>query len=183
MLTILDPPAAEPVSVADAKAHLRLTSSSEDGLVSRTIAAAREVIEARTGRALVSQKIRLVLDRAPEHVATLPRGPLVSIDAVEVETADGVWTATDAFAAELGEAARLVATAPWPRPAKPIGGVRIDASVGYGGEGAAPADLLRAVLLLTAHFYERREPLESDRPYALPHSIEALIGGYRRVRL
>ncbi|MEL6364678.1 MAG: head-tail connector protein [Pseudomonadota bacterium] len=185
MLTILTPPAVEPVSIDEAKRHLRLSSNAEDAAIARLIAAARRVVEERTGRALVAQAARLTLDAPPADVATFPRAPVLSFDAVEVETEAGQWSAVDPglYAVETGEGARIAATGFWPRPASPIAGVRIDASVGYGGAGAAPEELQQAVLLLTAHLYERREPADDGRVYVLPHSIEAMLASYRRPRL
>jgi len=182
--SVLVPPVAEPVSVEEAKRHLRLESDAGDAYVASCVAAARDAAEARTGRALSIRTIRAVYDRAPERTLSLPLSPLVSIAAAAVETAPGVWTDVDAeaYAVEAGEGARLAATRPWPRPHAPVGGVRIDAEVGY-APGEAPDGLLRAVLLLFSHFYERREPIENDRPYALPHSVEALLGRYRMPRL
>ncbi len=185
MLSILTPPAAEPVSVVEAKRHLRLETSSEDAFVERLVTAARRVVEERTGRALVSQTARLTLDRAPERAVTFPRAPLNAVLEVAVLTDASSWTpvSTDLYAIETGEGARVVATGFWPRAVQPVAGVRIDAEVGYGPRGAAPADLQQAVLLLVAHFFERREPAIDGRAAVLPHSIEALLASYRRPRL
>jgi uncharacterized phiE125 gp8 family phage protein len=55
-------PAAEPVTLAEAKAHLRLADSSEDDLLTGLIRAARQDVERATGMALIDQHWRLVLD-------------------------------------------------------------------------------------------------------------------------
>ena len=58
-------PAAEPVTVAEVKSHLRLQHASEDDLIAGLIRAAREEVERATGMALIDQTWRLVLDRWP----------------------------------------------------------------------------------------------------------------------
>ena len=50
--TLLEGPASEPVSLADVKAHLRLTSSDEDGLLGKLIVAARLTVEVAALRAM-----------------------------------------------------------------------------------------------------------------------------------
>lgn len=43
-----------------------------------------------------------------------------------------------------------------------------------------PAPLITAVLQLTAHFYEHRDPvITGDKPYALPLNVFDLVGPYR----
>jgi hypothetical protein len=57
-------PAIEPVSLAEARVHLRaMSDSSEDVTITGLIVAAREWVEDYTGRALVEQKWALSLDR------------------------------------------------------------------------------------------------------------------------
>jgi uncharacterized phiE125 gp8 family phage protein len=48
-------PALEPISVDDAKTHLRITHSREDALIAANITAARQAFEQHTGRAAVTQ--------------------------------------------------------------------------------------------------------------------------------
>ena len=52
-LTLVSPPAAEPVTLAEAKSHLKLDTSDEDTLIASLITAARARAEWHTGRALV----------------------------------------------------------------------------------------------------------------------------------
>ncbi|MEM9988852.1 MAG: head-tail connector protein, partial [Pseudomonadota bacterium] len=46
-----------------------------------------------------------------------------------------------------------------------------------------PADLIRALYLLTAHYYEQREAFQEQRYVAVPLTVEALLNSYREIRL
>lgn len=62
---LITPPAEEPVTLAEAKAHLRVDIADDDMLISGLIVAARQYAETITRRALVTQSWRLALDRFP----------------------------------------------------------------------------------------------------------------------
>jgi len=64
-------PAAEPVTLAEAKMHLRVIDSSEDSLISMLIASARQHAETITRRALVTQSWKLTLDQFPTPGANI----------------------------------------------------------------------------------------------------------------
>lgn len=65
MLTLVTPPAVEPVSLAEAKAHLRLEIDDDDDLVSALISAARQKCESRLTRAFVTSGWRFTTDGFP----------------------------------------------------------------------------------------------------------------------
>ncbi|MGD9538545.1 MAG: head-tail connector protein [Alphaproteobacteria bacterium] len=78
-------PSAEPISRDEAKAHLRVQSFEDDALIDELITAAREWIEADTGRDLVLCRRRLVRDAFPALGTTpirLRRAPTRGIVAV-----------------------------------------------------------------------------------------------------
>ncbi len=184
-LTLLSPPAGEPVSLAEMKAHLRLTSDDEDALVTGLAVAAARAVEARAGLALMPQQWRLTLDTPPEDTLFLPLSPVSAIDAVAVLDAEDAPQAVPSslYDAALGQRARIRPAGPWPVPGRAIDGVRIDFTAGYADADAIPAPLKQAVKILAAYFFETREAAGEARIYAVPSSVDALLAPYRELRL
>ena len=60
-LQIVTPPANEPVSLLEAKQHLRVDGDDDDLLIGSLIAAARQAAETQTGRQLITARWKLVL--------------------------------------------------------------------------------------------------------------------------
>jgi uncharacterized phiE125 gp8 family phage protein len=206
-LVCVTTPAAEPVSLADAKAHLRLDTDDEAGLLSLLIAGAREVAETVTERALVTQTWRMSLDswcerdgwrervepclapvagRVSGRIAVeLPKPPLVSVGSVTTYDEAGVgtlWEPAAYFVDRTGAPGRIVRLrgAPWPVPGRAAGGIEIVFTAGYGGPEAVPAALRQAILLLVAHWFENREPTPPRTIGApIPASVYGLLAPFR----
>lgn len=72
-LTLTTPPAVEPVSIDEAKRHLRIDDDvyDDDDLVSALIAAARSYVEEVCGRSLLTQTWRLALPGFPGATGVL----------------------------------------------------------------------------------------------------------------
>lgn len=85
------PPAVEPVSLAEAKLHLRVDHSTEDALIAALVSAAREDVESDSWRAVAAQTLRLDLDGFPDNDEDiiLPRPPLVSVTSIVYTDPDG----------------------------------------------------------------------------------------------
>jgi uncharacterized phiE125 gp8 family phage protein len=60
---LITPPAVEPVTVAMAKAHLRVDFPDDDLLITALISAAREICEQKMQRAIYEQSYVLSLDQ------------------------------------------------------------------------------------------------------------------------
>lgn len=180
-------PAAEPLTLAEAKAYLRLDADDADALVAALVAAARRMVEAATGRALIHQTWRVVRDVwPPSGVFPLPVAPVAAISAARVRGADGtvLEVADGALRLTAARAPALVHVdlARVPAPGVAAGGIEIDILAGYGPAAAdVPEDLVQAVRLVLAHFHEHRDaPGDTMR---LPATVAALLAPYRLVRL
>jgi uncharacterized phiE125 gp8 family phage protein len=187
-LVLTSAPALEPVTVAEAKAHLRIDHASEDALIAGLIATARQHIEAALGLALITQSWSWRLDAWPGAAVALPLRPVQAVGAVCVTAADGAVAtlAPESYLLDgAGVPPRLVATAPpWPRPAPAAQGIEIAFTAGYGAAASAvPAPIRQALLLLVAHWYEHREPVQPGSAAPVPDTVAALLAPYRRVRL
>lgn len=64
-LSLVTPPALEPVTLADAKLHLRESDTGQDTLITALITAARKAIEEKCRRSLITQTWMATLDQFP----------------------------------------------------------------------------------------------------------------------
>lgn len=184
---LLAGPAEEPVSLAEAKAFLRIDDDAEDGLIATLIGAARLHVEGITGRALLAQSWRVVLDDWPDNgVVKLPVSPLISVTAISATDANGA--SHDVPLGQFGsEPDRLLV------PRVVVGmpvlqerqGIEIDYVAGFGTEPAeVPADLRQALLGLVAHWHEHRDAvIVAGSGAVVPSGFDRMVAAHKRVRL
>ena len=180
------PPALEPVTLADAKAHLRIDGSDDDALLTAAVVAARVHVEALTRRLLIEQGWRVYLDAWPKRrIVTIPVAPLMAVDSLTVFDPNGdpiVVTEDDYEVATVSVPGRLVLSSPVPvLVGRAVNGIEIDVTAGYGASSIdVPGPLRQAIMMLVAHWYEHRgavgHDLAGDTP---PQGFEALIAPYR----
>lgn len=181
-------PAAEPVTLAEVKAHLRLDHDSEDELLSGLIRAAYEDVERTAGLALIEQSWRLALDKWPrEGCVTIPLYPVREILAVTAYGFEGEASliGPSAYQADMASRpARLHFDGP-PEALRAMNGIEIDFVAGFGEAAPDVPDLLRrAIVLLVAHWYEFRASFgPGDQPVSYPAGYERMIAPFRRRRL
>lgn len=186
---LIDPPAIEPVTLAEAKAHLRLTGSDDDDYVAAMITAARIQVESATRRVLIDQTWRIYLDDWPtDGRVDLAIAPVRSVAAVTVYDAAGEPSELPPAGWILDVAAqpaRFVFTGAVTRPGRPVNGIEIDVAAGYGASGLdVPQPLRLAVMTLVARWYEDREGLAYGIvPSKVAAAFEALVAPYRVMRL
>jgi uncharacterized phiE125 gp8 family phage protein len=190
-LVMTSGPALEPIGVAEAKTHCRIDGSAEDALIASLIITSRLHVEAALGIALVSQAWSYFIDHWPNaRDLALPLRPVQGIDAVRVWSADNTAQVLPATAYALDGAGlppRLawVGASPPPLPGRSVNGIEIALLAGYGDTAAdVPAPIRQALLLLVAHWYENREPVEiGATDIEVPQMVSALLAPYRGRRL
>ena len=181
-------PAAEPVTLAEVKNHMRIAHDSENDLLQGLIRAAREDLERATGMALIDQTWRLVLDGWPlEGRALLARHPVKAVTSVTAFGSEGEARLIDPGSYQvdtLSRPARLHFETR-PGPLRIFNGIEIDFSAGYGEAGTDVPDLLkRAILLLVGHWYEFRAHFEpAEQPVSYPAAYDRIVASYRSRRL
>lgn len=191
-LALIAAPALEPVSLADAKAYARVDSIDDDALITTLITAARSELERNLGRALITQTWTYNLDVWPQGFAVpLPVAPVQAVNQVRVYALDdsfAVLPLTSYLLDGLGSPPRLIrrGTLAWPVPLRPANGIAMDFTCGHGSQPTdVPAALRIAVLLLVAHWYDRRELADTSggQGAGFPEMVRDLIAPYRVRRL
>lgn len=181
-------PAAEPVTLAEAKAQMRVDHVSEDALITGLIRAATAEVEAQTGMALIAQNWRLALDGLPpDGTVLLRKHPVRQILAATIYDTDGAASLVDlsrCSADLVSRPARLHIDLPMTQLRR-MNGVEIDFATGFGEAGTdVPDHLKRAILVLVAHWFEFRAAYRAeDQPVSHPAGFDRLIAGYRLGRL
>lgn len=181
-------PTVEPVTLNEAKAHLRIDHASEDDLIAGLIRAAREEVEMTTGTALVHQSWRLSLDDWPKgSMLLLRRTPVREVLSVTVFDADGAGAVLDPAGYQLDANAAPARLHLRDRPAVglPLNGIEVDFTAGHGEAGTDVPDLLRrAVLMLVAHWFEFRAAFGAEhQPVSLPPGYRRLVQRHATARL
>lgn len=185
---LLTAPAVEPISLAEAKAFLRVEHSDDDALIAALVAAARGHVEAATRRALIDQTWRLVRDAWPDdaRIAVSP-APLRQVTAARVYDATGAThaIATAAFVVDAASSVLSFAPGTLPLPGRASAGIEIDVVVGYGAAAAnVPEPLRQAIRLLVAQWYETRTmSVASQKAAETPAGVAALLAPYRVLAL
>ena len=185
---VITPPAAEALTLADVKAHLRIDRDDEDDLLASLMTVAREHLERTTGLVLINCAMRLYLDGWPRAgTIEIARGPVQSIPDVRIYDAEGIETTVDLSGHVLDGAARPARL--WlrnrPSPGQALNGVEIDFIAGFGEAGAdVPDTLKRAMLVHIAAMYEFRGAVTADmQPAVVPDGYARLVAPFAMRRL
>jgi uncharacterized phiE125 gp8 family phage protein len=186
-LILNSPPLVEPLMLAEAKLHLRISHGDDDAFIDRLISAARRQVEARTGLRLISQNWSAFWQSWPDDgVLALPLHPVQSVSDLKLHGEDDVAAVIDPAHYFLDQAShpnRLVirqgrVMSP---PGRRANGIELMFEVGF---GPAPSDVpqdLRQVMLITiaAWFANRGEAAGAE----LPALARDLLTPYRLLRL
>lgn len=81
-ITTTSPPMGEPISLTEAKLHLRVDGSTDDTLITSLIKAAREYCEAFQGRTYMATTFQMKMDDWPNDTMKMPNAPLWSVDSI-----------------------------------------------------------------------------------------------------
>jgi uncharacterized phiE125 gp8 family phage protein len=182
-------PAAEPVSLTDAKEQLRITHSDDDDYITALIVAAREWAEEFTKTSFITQTWTAEYPSWPvDRILDLPRPPLQSVTTLKYRDADDAQqTISDTqYQVETGgKLIKLLSTFGSP-------GLQADRefpieAIFVTGAGDASTDvsskIILAIKIMITHYYVNRVPVAAVFTSKIPLSAEALLGSikYRNI--
>jgi len=191
--------AAEPVTLAEVKARLNLTSTADDAKITQQITVARQFAEKVTRRSLAYKTYTLFMRRFPYITVPihLPVPPLVSVNSInyldETYTSQ-LWPGPGAIAPLVPEYVVAPMQSPgliylaqnviYPCTARVPGAVQINFSSGYSVAGAPagtppiPGPVAEAIRQLTVHIYEHPEAVVSESMKELPLALREFLRSF-----
>jgi uncharacterized phiE125 gp8 family phage protein len=185
-LSLITPPTVEPVSLAEAKLHLRVDFDDDDALIESLISAARVAAETLTGRQICTARWMRTLDGFPYSSLHLHRCPVQSVVEISYQDQLGQWQTLDPsiYVSDLtSEPARITPRFgnTWPITLSQIGVVRVVFDAGYGTPSDVPEGLKSWIKLRIGSLYAHREEmsiLSKGRIDPLPF-VDGLLDPYR----
>lgn len=186
-------PTTEPVTLSEAKLHLRIDAATqdEDALVTALIQAARETVETYTHRAIPAQTWDEKFDGFPWGPSAdlwLSKPPVTSITSVSYLDTQGVTqTWTEGTTGYLTD----IPTGPWARRARiypaygrvypPTFPMPVSVTVRFvAGYTAIPEAIKAAMKLLIGHWYQNRESaIVGTTAQELPLAVASLLWPFK----
>ena len=167
-LSLITAPTEAPITLAEAKLHLRVDSTDEDTLIESLIDAAVGACEHELGRALMPQVWEVTLDAFPRATngaaIELAMPPVRSVASVKyVRDSDGAVVTVAGTDYTLDAALVPGWVLPvygktWPTDARAeAGAVRVQINCGWANAAAVPAPIKAWLLLAVGQMYRHRE--------------------------
>lgn len=171
----------EPITLEEAKAHLRVVGTDEDDYIAALIPAVREMAEGRLNRT-IRQRTRVALFRNWSEEFVLPRPPFIAIDTITYADEDGQVQTLDGglyyVAAQDDDAPGVVELVPGEampylytrrRP------ISVSYLAGY-PEGQVPRAIIQWMLLALGALYQNRESVVTGVSVdSLPEDFMSLL--------
>jgi len=176
--------AIEPVSLNDAKNHLRVDHNDDDSLIRDLIRVARERAEMFCGRSFVVKNFVAESFEWADVVRLQPL-PVASLTSVHYRNAADEWVIYENYSAENLPAVQLIS-----KPANLASETGYKAlmkftySSGYvsqtGDLQSVPMPVKHAILLMIRTMYDNREDIvKGQTVHKLPQNSEYLLAAYR----
>ena len=187
-LISITPRALQPITLAEAKLHLRVDTGSDDTLINVLIIAATDAAEHLMGRAVLPQTWQLTLDSFEANEITLQKPPISAITSVKyLQSSDGVLTTLSPGAYVLATAndytARLVPAygTNWPASRRMPEAVRIVFVTGYADATSVPELIKAWIKLRLAALYENRQAWTEGKAIEQNPFVDRLLDRYTAI--
>jgi len=155
-------PASEPITLAEAKAQLRIESdfTDDDTWLTTALTIVREQVEALTNRSIMPQTMELAISEF-EDAIQLPRPPYTSLTSItyyDVDNTQQTLASSEYLVNDFAEPAYVVkeSAITYPGVYDRPDAIRLIFVAGYANAAAVPASLKQAMLMLLTDLYDNR---------------------------
>lgn len=185
-ITLITGPATEPVTLAEAKLHLRVDVSDDDALITSLIVAMRTACENEIKRSLITQTWEKVMDFFPDAIQ-LPMPPIQSVTSITYIDVNGALQTlpTNQYVldkdSEPGYVVRAI-NVNWPVTGDYINAVRVRYVAGYVAAANVPETIKLWMKIRLANAYDNREEFVLGRTMQEFPYVECLLDRYRVVQ-
>lgn len=160
-LEVVTPPVDEPITLAQAKDHLRVLHDDEDDLITDLVTVSREQAEHICWRALITQTLRYQLDRFPPMIEP-PRPPLQSVSSITYVDTAGATQILDASKYQVDTKSMPGRIVPafgtsWPSTRAVPNAVTVEFIAGYADPNKVPKRIVQAMKMFVGYFYRHRD--------------------------
>ena len=184
-ITRLTEPVIEPVSLSQAKSHLRIDDefTQDDQYIQSLVSAARYYVESVSDRTLVRSQWQLKLDQFPSWDIELPRPPLAVGDVVvryvpsQNPSTELTFTQFRLDRDSTPAVIRPEWNGSWPTCRGAENDITITYWAGYGESvNDIPAPARHCILLMIGHWYSTREAAIQGGMNPVPMAVDAMLG-------
>ena len=180
----ITPASIYPVTLAEAKTHLRVDGNDEDALINALIAAATAQAENYTWRTLMPTVFEYVDDDFDAEIK-LDTFPISSIDSIKYYDVSNTLQTVPAGEYETNLVECPVTIRPktnyyWPSTYVKYEAVIVRFTAGYASAALVPAPIKQAILMIIGHLYANREDVVTGTQVnTIPQSSQYLLNNYR----
>ena len=174
---LITSPTSEPITLNEAKLHLRVNNTLEDSLITNLIVVARQWVENYTWRPLMTQTFDVVYDTLDSKELIINKSPIQSVTSFKYIDQNGVEQILDTskYVVDLlGQPGRIKLDS-IPNTKDTLNAYKIRIVCGYANAAAVPQLHKSAMLLLIGHLYENKQQVQSQALSEIPFGVKVLL--------
>lgn len=174
---VITAPSAEPITLAEAKLHLRVNNSVEDALITALITAARQFVEGYTWRPLMTQTIDVVFDTIIDRTIMINKAPVQSVTSVKYLDLNGTeqTISSTLYVTDFFNSPCRVKLDTIPSIKDTLNAFKVRVVCGYTSAALIPQTYKSAMLLIIGHLYENKQQAQSQTLSEIPFGVYTLL--------
>ncbi len=174
---VITAPATEPITLAEAKLHLRVNNSVEDALITALITAARQFVEGYTWRPLMTQTVDVVFDTIIDKTILINKAPVQSVTSVKYLDLNGTeqTISSTLYVTDFINSPCRVKLDTIPSIKDTLNAFKVRVVCGYTSAALIPQTYKSAMLLIIGHLYENKQQAQSQTLSEIPFGVYTLL--------